>query len=185
MSHIQVQVRLSNTRNIVQGILNREIDLGMVGEWPQDPTEDLELTEYLTDEIVLVAAPSHPTVKIADLTLQRVVDAGLIIREEGSAIRNAATNYLQVQGITPNIALSLGSNQAVKQAALAGGGIGVISSLGVTAEVRAGMLEILNVSGWDCRRPLILVRPKDRYLSPAQRAFLEFLEKERPALANL
>ena len=38
------------------------------------------------------------------------------------------------------------------------------------------------VPGWDCRRPLILVRPKDRYLSPAQRAFLDFLDNERPAL---
>ena len=181
---IQVQVRLSNTRNIIQSILNREIDLGMVGEWPQDPTGDLELMEYMTDEIVLVAAPSHPSAKIASLTVQQAVDAGLIIREEGSATRNAATKYLQDQGITPNIALSLGSNQAVKQAAMAEGGIGVISRLGVTAEVRAGMLEILNVAGWNCRRPLILVRPKDRYLSPAQRAFLEFLEKERPAPAD-
>jgi DNA-binding transcriptional LysR family regulator len=51
------------------------------------------------------------------------------------------------------------------------------------------MLVILNVEGWDCRRSLILVRPKDRYLSPAQRAFIQFLETERPgpsieALAN-
>ena len=67
---------------------------------------------------------------------------------------------------------------------MAEGGIGVISRLGITAEVRAGMLEILNVAGWNCRRPLILVRPKDRYLSPAQRAFLEFLEQERPAPAD-
>ena len=84
-------------------------------------------------------------------------------------------------GITPRIALSLGSNQAVKQAASAGGGIGVISRLGVDAEVRAGMLTVLDVESWDCRRPLILVRPKDRYLSPAQRAFLDFLDRERPA----
>ena len=135
----------------------------------------------MTDEIVLVAAPNHPSTQMSNITLQNVAESGLIIREEGSATRNAAEKYFSDRGIVPNVALSLGSNQAVKQAALAGGGIGVISKLGVAAEVRAGMLNILDVKGWDCQRPLILVRPKDHYLSPAQRAFLDFLEKERPA----
>lgn len=182
-SGIQVNMHIANTRAIVQSIQNREIDLGMVGERPDQPSDDLEFIDYMTDEIVLVAAPSHPAAHDSKLTLQKVVDLGLIIREEGSATRNTAERYFTDAGIAPKVALSLGSNQAVKQAALAGGGIGVISRLGVTAEVKAGMLTILDVPGWDCRRPLILVRPKDRYLSPAQRAFLDFLEAERPALA--
>ena len=180
---IQVNLHIANTRSIVQSIQNREIDLGMVGERPDQPSEDLEFIDYMTDEIVLVAAPSHPATQNSQLTLQEVVDLGLIIREEGSATRNTAERYFTDARIVPQVALNLGSNQAVKQAALAGGGIGVISRLGVTAEVKAGMLVILNVPGWDCRRPLILVRPKDRYLSPAQRAFLDFLDSERPALA--
>ncbi len=77
--------------------------------------------------------------------------------------------------------MELGSNQAVKQAAAAGGGVGVISRLGVTAEVKAEMLVVLEVKGWNCRRPLTLVHPKDRYLSPAQRAFREFLMTHRVA----
>ncbi|MDA1219257.1 MAG: LysR family transcriptional regulator [Chloroflexi bacterium] len=178
---IQVNMHIANTRSIVQSIQNREIDLGMVGERPDQPSDDLEFIDYMTDEIVLVAAPSHPATQSDNLTLQQVVDLGLIIREEGSATRNTAARYFADAGVVPVVALSLGSNQAVKQAALAGGGIGVISRLGVTAEVKAGMLTILNVPGWDCRRPLILVRPKDRYLSPAQRSFLDFLDTERSA----
>jgi DNA-binding transcriptional LysR family regulator len=179
---IQVELSLANTRSIVQRILNHEIDLGMVGDWPQQQSEELELTNYLNDEIVLVAAPDHPVAKLRPLSLEQVIGHGLIVREEGSATRSIAERCFTDLGIAPVVALSLGSNQAVKQAAVAGGGIGVISRLGITAEVRAGMLTILQVENWDCRRPLILVRPKDRYLSPAQRAFLEFLETERPAL---
>jgi DNA-binding transcriptional LysR family regulator len=179
---IQVELSLANTRLIVQRILNHEIDLGMVGDWPQQQSEELELTNYLNDEIVLVAAPDHPVAKLRPLSLEQVIGHGLIVREEGSATRSTAERCFTDLGVTPVVALSLGSNQAVKQAAVAGGGIGVISRLGITAEVRAGMLTILQVENWDCRRPLILVRPKDRYLSPAQRAFLEFLETERPAL---
>jgi DNA-binding transcriptional LysR family regulator len=178
---IQVEMSLANTRSIVQRILNREIDLGMVGDWPQQKSEELELIDYLNDEIVLVAAPDHPAARLRPLRLEQVIEHGLIGREEGSATRSTAERCFTDLGVAPVIALSLGSNQAVKQAATAGGGIGVISRLGVTAEVRAGMLTILKVENWHCQRPLILVRPKDRYLSPAQRAFLEFLETERPA----
>jgi len=39
----------------------------------------------------------------------------------------------------------LGSNQAVKQAAAAGGGVGVISRRGAEAKVKAGMLTLLSV----------------------------------------
>ena len=84
-------------------------------------------------------------------------------------------------GITPTAALSLGSNQALKQAAMAGGGVAVISRMGVTAETRAGMLVTLPVVDWDCRRPLTLIYPKDRQLSPSKRAFLEYLQNERPS----
>jgi len=68
----------------------------------------------------------------------------------------------------------------VKQGAAAGGGIGVISRLGIDAELKAGMLVVLEVEGWNCRRPLTLVYPKDRYLSPAQRAFREYLLGQLP-----
>ena len=68
--------------------------------------------------------------------------------------------------------------------ATAGGGIGIISRLGITAELQAGMLTVLDVAGWDCRRPLTLVQPKDRYLSPSQRAFREFLMAERPFISG-
>ena len=72
----------------------------------------------------------------------------------------------------------------IKQAAVAGGGIGIISRLGITAELKAGMLVVLDVEGWECRRPLTLIQPKDRYLSPSQRAFREFLMAERESFSG-
>ena len=177
---IQLELIIGNTRSIVQRILSREIDLGMVGERPQQHSGELEMIDYQEDEIVLVASPDHPVALRRTLTPWQVVEAGLIVRETGSATRKAAEEHFDGLGVVPRIALELGSNQAVKQAAAAGGGIGVVSRLGVGAEVQAGMLVVLEVNGWNCRRPLTLVYPKDRYLSPAQRAFRKFLINLRP-----
>jgi DNA-binding transcriptional LysR family regulator len=180
---IRVELVIANTHSIIQRILSREMDLGMVGDRPEEHSGELELVHYLDDEIVLVAAPGSPASRQQPLTPQQVAEAGLIVREEGSATRRVAETHLVSLGVSPQIVLELGSNQAVKQAASAGGGIGVVSRLGISAEVKAGMLTILKVEGWDCRRPLTIVHPKDRYLSPAQRAFLQFLMAERPAPA--
>jgi DNA-binding transcriptional LysR family regulator len=179
---IRVQLVIGNTRTIIQRILDREIDLGMVGDHVEEYSSELEMVDFQDDEIVLVAAPSHPASTAGQLTAEQVVELGLVAREEGSATRQSAELQFQKLGVVPTIAIELGSNQAVKQAATAGGGIGVISRLGITAELKAGMLTVLDVAGWDCRRPLTLIQPRDRYLSPSQRAFREFLMAERSSL---
>ena len=177
---ISVELSIANTRTITQRILNQELDLGMVGSHPTTGLDELGVIDYLEDEIVLVAAPTHPLAQEAEVTAAQVAEAGLILRETGSATRNRAEEAFQELGLTPNAALSLGSNEALKQAAMAGGGVAVISRLGVTAEVRAGMLVVLPVRDWDCRRPLTLIYPKERQLSPSKQAFLKYLQTERP-----
>ncbi len=181
---IHVELVIGNTRTIVQRVLNRDMDLGMVGEHVDEYSNELEMVDYQDDEIVLVAAPSHPAASSGQLTVEQVADLGLVAREEGSATRRSAESLFRELGVVPLIAIELGSNQAVKQVAMAGGGIGIISRLGITAELKAGMLTVLDVAGWDCRRPLTLIQPKDRYLSPSQRAFREFLMAEMPSLSQ-
>jgi DNA-binding transcriptional LysR family regulator len=177
---IRLELVIANTTSIIQRILSGEMDLGMVGDLPKEHSDDLEMIVYVEDEIVLVAAPSHPLAQTGHISLKDVVKEGIIVREQGSATRRTAEREFEALGFSPSIALELGSNQAVKQAAAGGGGVGVISRLGVEAEVKAGMLTVLEVSRWDCHRPLTVIYAKDRYLSPAQIAFRQFLLDRRP-----
>jgi DNA-binding transcriptional LysR family regulator len=181
---IHVELVIGNTRTIIQRILDRDMDLGMVGDHVEEHSNELEMVDFQDDEIVMVAAPSHPAASMVNPTVEQIVDLGLIMREEGSATRLSAERLLRELGVVPKIAIELGSNQAVKQAASACGGIGIISRLGITAELKANMLTVLDVQEWECRRPLTLIQPKDRYLSPSQRAFREFLMEERLSFSN-
>jgi DNA-binding transcriptional LysR family regulator len=182
---VQVELKISNTRSIVNQILRRELDLGMIGSRPESRADELEMSTYVMDEIVLVAGPDHPLANRSRLPLSEVVEEGLVIREQGSATRKTAEECFAHLGIQARIAIELGSNQAVKLAAEAGVGVGVISRFGIGAEVKAGLLRVLDVSDWSCRRPLTLVYLKEKHLSPAQRAFLHVLESEHPLPAAL
>ena len=182
---IHVELVIGNTRTIMQRILDREMDLGMVGDHVEEYSNELEMVDFQEDEIVLVAAPNHPVTTLDRPTVEQVMEMGLVAREVGSATRQSAERHFRQLGLVPEIAIELGSNQAVKQAAMAGGGIGIISRLGIAAELKAGMLVVVDVAGWDCHRPLTLIQPKDRFLSPSQRAFREFLMAERQSFSDL
>ena len=181
---IQVRMYIGNTQTVLQRLLNQELDLGMVGGHPPPQHNELAFIDYLEDDIILVASPDHPLAQRRRVTTAQAIAAGLILREPGSATRNAAERQLARLGLETTAALSLGSNQAIKLTAAAGGGVGVISRSGIVAEVKAGMLTPLPVSDWRCRRPLTLIYPRERQLSPTQQAFLDFLQRERAALTN-
>ena len=177
---IRVELKISNTRTIVNQVLQRELDLGMIGSRPVNGGEDLEMSTYVTDEIVLVTGPDHPLAKRRRVPLAEVMEEGLVTREEGSATRQTAEDCFAHLGMQPRISIELGSNQAVKLAAHAGLGVGIISRYGIGAEVKAGLLQVLEVDGWRCTRPLTLVYLKEKRLSPAQRAFLQLLQTDHP-----
>ena len=177
---VRVQLKISNTSSIVGQILQRELDLGMIGSGLEGAGEELETSTYTMDEIVLVTGPAHPLAGRSRLPLAEVMEDGLVIREEGSATRKTAEECFADLGVTAQIALELGSNQAVKLAAEAGVGVGVISRYGIGAELKSGLLRVLDVDGWHCTRPLTLVYLREKRLSPAQREFLHLLEKEHP-----
>ena len=177
---VQVELRISNTRSIVNQILQRDLDLGMIGADLEGGGDDLEVSTYAMDEIVLVASPDHPLSQRKGVILAEVMQEGLVMREDGSATRQTAEECMAYLGVEPRIAIELGSNQAVKLAAASGVGVGVISRHGIGAETRAGLLRVLDVAGWSCTRPLTLVYLREKRLSPAQRAFLHLLDREHP-----
>ena len=53
------------------------------------------------------------------ISLKDVAEEGIIAKEQGSATRRTAEREFESLGFSPSIALELGSNQAVKQAATA------------------------------------------------------------------
>jgi DNA-binding transcriptional LysR family regulator len=181
---VRVELKISNTRSIINQLVQRELDLGMVGNWPAGEDGELDVVEYVMDEIVLVISPDHHLARAESLSLGQIMEEGLVIREQGSATRQTAEASFADAGIHPTITIELGSNQAVKLAAASGVGVGVVSRFGIGAEVGSGHLKVLEVEGWKCTRPLTLVYVKERHLSPAQRAFIQLLEQEHPLPAG-
>ena len=175
---VEVELSISNTQAIVDRINDRELDLGMVGA--PVSLQGLASFPYVDDDIAIIAAPDHPLAQREALGLTDLEGQRFIVREPGSATRRAAEACLERHAIAIKVVMELGSNEAVKRAVAAGLGLGVVSKFGATPDVAGGFIVVLAVDGWECRRPLTVFYRQDKRLPSAQRAFLRFLQEERP-----
>jgi DNA-binding transcriptional LysR family regulator len=109
------------------------------------------------------------------VALSDLVEERFVLRERGSATRQEAERCLRAHGMEFNVAMEPGSNEAVKQAVVAGLGLGALSKHALRAELAAGQLRVLSVEGWECRRSFYLIRRRGKRLTRAEIAFLEML----------
>ena len=96
------------------------------------------------------------------------------MREKGSGTRNAIERRFAEHGITLRPRLELGSNEAIKQAILAGLGISALSRHTLTLN-QPGQFAVLDVEGFPILRHWYAVYPAGRQLSVVARAFLDYL----------
>ncbi len=170
---VEVALHIANSQRIVQQIQRREMDLAVVGSKVEDP--ELVVEPYVQDEIVIIAAPSHPLAQQKVVPMKALEGQPFVQREEGSATRRIAEAYLQEQGIRIKGVVQVSSNEALKRTVAAGSALGLVSRHALGPELAASLLTVLPVEGWRCTRPLSIVYRKDKHLTAAQQAFLAFL----------
>ena len=110
------------------------------------------------------------TVTLADLAHE-----AWVLREPGSASRHVAEQALRAHQVPWQLRLALPSNEAIKQAVMAGVGIGMVSRLAVTSEAQDGRLRIVSVCDFQVERQFSIVRRKDARLPAPAEAFLSLL----------
>lgn len=163
---VSLDVHIVDTEETIAALLNRDIEVAIVGREVEDPR--LVGAVIGQDELVVVVAPDDPLaggeVDVRDLT-----ERSFVLREEGSATRRAVEDALAAAGVTPRVAMELGSNAAVAGAVAAGAGIGVVPARTVETQSAVSTIE---VRGLAFVRPFVLVTERNRPLSPAAEAFV-------------
>lgn len=172
---VRLSVRIGNSAEIIERVLARELDFGIVGEEPGD--RDLFADPVLEDQIVAFVAPGASLLRAVPVAPQALGGRQFVMREVGSATRALAERCLRETSGSPGHVIELGSNEAVKRAVEAGLGIGLLSTHTIEAERLAGLLVDLPIAGWACTRSFWLIRRRDRTLTRAEEAFLALVPR--------
>jgi DNA-binding transcriptional LysR family regulator len=143
---------------------------------------DLRADRFIDDEIVPVACSDHPLSGKKRLTPADLSGQPLLMRELGSGTRELVERRLQRHGVRPGYIVEFGNTEAIKQAAIHGGGIAWLPRVAMPRELAAGELVRLPVSSLVIRRPLSVIRRANGYAAPATEAFLQLLDIHGGAL---
>lgn len=169
---IDVSLRVTNKEQVLASIADNLDDLYFLGQPPEDI--DVIATPIMDNPIVVLAAPDHPLAHARKIPLEQLAKEPWLMRERGSGTRNAIERRFAESGIAVHPRLELGSNEAIKQAILAGLGISALSRHALALN-QPDQFAVLDVDGFPILRHWYAVYPAGRQLSVAARAFLDYL----------
>lgn len=171
---VALRVTSANTRAVARLLLQRRIDVALV-EGPVRHAR-IAVVPWREDELVVITPAGHPLAVGAAVTVAMLAVEPFILRERGSGTRAVAEAALRARGVTPRVALTLGSTEAIKQAVAAGLGIAIVSRAAVPISPGDGALAVVPVEGWEVHRALTRLRLVGRAPGPGARRFEDLLD---------
>ena len=108
----------------------------------------------------------------------------LIFREKGSGTRQTMENFIDENSISVLKKMELTSNEAIKQAILAGLGYSIMPLIGIKSELQNDELEIIAVKGLPIKTMWSLIWLEGKKHSPVCISFLDYLKKEKDSIVQ-
>ncbi|MBU8918896.1 LysR family transcriptional regulator [Neobacillus sp. 114] len=171
---IKPNIAIRNSHRIISQLLRGELDLGIVEGVVENPK--LHIQPFAQDEMVLIVSPKHPLVSKQEVELQGLKDETWIIREKGSATRQAINQLFLENNFSPNEIRSFGSSQIIKESVEAGLGISILSIHTIRKEMELKSLHTLRIKNNPLIRNFCFVIPKMDLQPRSVSLFLSFLE---------
>ncbi|MDQ9172408.1 LysR family transcriptional regulator [Oxalobacteraceae bacterium R-40] len=180
---VDLHLQLGNRDELVSLLQSNEVDIAVMGRPPRET--QLRAEPFAAHPHVFVAAPQHRLLSESRLSVEDLRLQDFIVREPGSGTRAAMQKFFDDARITPRFKIQLHSNETIKQAVMAGLGIGFLSMHTIGIELDQGRIAMLNVEGTPVVRAWNLVHTHSKTLSPATEAFRYFiLERAEAFLAR-
>jgi len=167
---VEIRLEIKDTRRVEEEIVRNEFDFGFVGGHLAGA--EIEVTPWMTDELVLVAPPGHPLARKRRVTLEDLRGRQFISREQGSATQAAVNNKLLASGLPLETVMEMNNPEAVKKAVQGGLGLAFLSRFAVETELKAKTLAAVRVKDFNLNRELKIVYRKDKHFSRAARALI-------------
>jgi DNA-binding transcriptional LysR family regulator len=175
-SGIELLMDVTNKNKVVESLVNNEVDFALVSILPT--TLKIEKMDLLQNKLFLVNDKKTKFKKGVTIT-EILNDLPLIFREKGSGTRQTMESFIERNSISVLKKMELTSNEAVKQALLAGLGCSIMPLIGIRSEVQNNELQIIPIKGLPIKTTWSLIWLKGKKHSPVSLSFLEYLKKEK------
>ncbi|MCS5491740.1 LysR family transcriptional regulator [Algoriphagus limi] len=173
--HVEISLEVSNRYKVLAHLEENSTDLALVSISPQDM--DLETLTLADNKWYLVASPENAEKYQKFIEENNWQKIPFILREKGSGTRVMMEKFFEDRDITIQSKMELATNEAVKQAVMAGLGATILSQYSMRKEIPEGRIKILEVDGLPLEADWKLVWLRQKKHSPAVLAFIRWISE--------
>lgn len=175
-SSIELHMDVTNKSKVLNSLEKNEIDFALVSVLPSNL--NVEQLDLLQNKLYLVANSNLDSLKLqnSDVIFNEVP---LIFREKGSGTRQLMENFINKNAVAIPKKFELTSNEAVKQAVIAGLGCSIMPLIGIKNELASKELQIIPFKGLPITTKWSIIWLKGKKHAPVAAAFLAYLEREK------
>ncbi len=173
---VDLIIDVTNKSSVIKSLERNEVDFALVSVIPAQL--NLERVELMENKLFLIGGTKS---KFNNKVVSKKIfeEFPLLYREEGSATRNAMESFLSSKDLSIRKTMELTSNEALKQAVIAGLGLSIMPLIGIKNELKNGDLQIIPFKGLPIVTNWNLVWQKSKKLSPTAMAYLDFIRTEK------
>lgn len=172
---VELVMEVTNKAEVIRTLEQNEVDFALVSVVPETiKTEGITLMQ---NKLYLVG---NSETKFKRITNKNTLEnLPLIYRELGSATRNAMEKFISKSHVPIRKKMELTSNEAVKQAVIAGLGYSIMPLIGIKNELNNGDLKIIQIKGLPMITNWQLVWAKQKKFSIVAQHYIDFLQREK------
>ncbi|OOV29438.1 LysR family transcriptional regulator [Flavobacterium sp. LM5] len=171
---VELILDVTNKSKVIKSLEKNEVDFSLVSILPE--TLQINRIELMPNRLFLVSnsITAFPEKSYDKKILENIP---LIQRENGSGTRQALEQFMLSNRLKMRKKMELTSNEAVKQAVIAGLGCAIMPSIGIKNEISNGSLHIIPIEGLPIESTWNLIWQKNKNFSPVAQAYLTYLEQ--------
>ncbi|HMQ50271.1 MAG TPA: LysR family transcriptional regulator [Saprospiraceae bacterium] len=178
---VELIIDVTNKSRVLESLKENEVDIALVSILPELMAVDS--TSLISNKLYLVANADYAVKKTRNI--QDFFDElPLIYREQGSGTRQTMERFIQQLKVPIRRKMALTSNEAVKQAVLAGLGLSIMPLIGIKNELKLGQLKIIPVKGLPIQTEWQLIWLSGKKHSVAVDAFLKHVDQQKESIIN-
>jgi DNA-binding transcriptional LysR family regulator len=173
---IDLTMEVTNKSSVLKSMEDNEVDFGLVSVLPEKLNVEEEI--LLENKLYLVGNREH-VLEQEQYKQDIFTKLPMIYREQGSATRTIMEGFFDRSKIIISKKIELTSNEAVKQAVIAGLGYSIMPLIGLRNEIKTGEVKILPTEGFPIRSQWRLIWLQNKKLSPISLTYLGYLRENK------
>lgn len=177
---IQASMQIHDRLALLDRLGRSEDDLYMLVEPPDE--REVVAQAIVPNPLVVLACSDHPLAGEEGIAFARLASEPFLMREPGCGTRMITLRLFARHGIAPKIRMELGSDEAIREAIVAGLGVSILPRYSLGLDPVLTKLVCLDVEGFPLESHWHFVYPVGKRLSVTARAFMDFARAEAKGL---